>query len=136
MKQVSNDYKNAIIDLGRQYDVKITYGNTTLTNEQLNEVTPHYRADLLKSVMKQLDLDSNVDIPIGTEINCQFGLKVREGSNLLDVSQTKLGYSIDSSTGETTPGQKEGLEYDNAGNDEPLRLSRGRAHLRPGLCVQ
>ena len=103
MKQVSNDYKNAIIDLGRQYDVKITYGNTTLTNEQLNEVTPHYRADLLKSVMKQLDLDSNVDIPIGTEINCQFGLKVREGSNLLDVSQTKLGYSIDSSTGETTP---------------------------------
>ena len=84
MRQVSNDYKNAIIDLGRQYDVKITYGNTTLTNEQLNEVTPHYRADLLKSVMKQLDLDSNVEIPIGTEINCQFGLKVGNNYEYID----------------------------------------------------
>ena len=84
MKPVTNDYKEALLSLGREYDVRVTYVNTVLTNEQLNEVTPHYEGGMLKSVMKQLDLDSNVDIPIGTEINCQFGLKVGNSYEYID----------------------------------------------------
>lgn len=80
MKVHTNNFKNGIILHGRELDSKITYelnGETIeLGNAQLNSVTPHYEANILKSVMKQLDLDSNVDIPLMTTINYQFGLKV------------------------------------------------------------
>jgi len=88
MKSVSNDYKEQLTALGRQYNVLVNYTvngtNHTLSNSELNIVTPHYEGDLLKSTMKQLDLDSNVDIPIGTEINCQFGLLVGNDYEYID----------------------------------------------------
>ena len=80
MKVVTNGYKNNIKLLGKELDSKITYTingvETELGSEELNSVTPHYQADIMKSVMKQLDIESNVEIPIGTELNYQFGLKV------------------------------------------------------------
>jgi len=88
MKIVTNDYKTNIKTLGRQLDSKVTYTidgvQTELGTEQLNSVTPHYTGDILKSVMKCLDVDSNVEIPEGTEINYQFGVKTRSGKNLYD----------------------------------------------------
>lgn len=88
MKTVTDQYKNALGSLGRQYKVLVSYEQNNqqieLSNEDLNIVTPHYEGDLLKSVMKQLDLDSNVDIPIGTEINCQFGLLVGNAYEYID----------------------------------------------------
>lgn len=81
MKTHTSAFKNNIKLLGRELDDLITY---TLNNEEielggetLNSVTPHYQSTILKSAMKQLDIDSNIDIPIGTEINYQFGVKVR-----------------------------------------------------------
>ena len=78
MKTITSDYKNAIKTLGREIDAKITY---TLNNEEvelggdmLNSITPHYEGGILRSVMKQLDIDSNQDIPIGTILECQFGV--------------------------------------------------------------
>lgn len=80
MKTHTNQLKTNISTLGRQLNSKITYqlnGETIELGEySLNSVTPNYKADILKSVMKQLDIDSNVDIPIGTVINYQFGVKV------------------------------------------------------------
>ena len=80
MKAHTSDFKTNIAQMGKQLDSKITYtisGTTTeLGKEELNSVTPHYKADILKSVMKQLDIDSNVDIPIGTIVNYQFGVKI------------------------------------------------------------
>ena len=80
MKVVTNDYKTNVKTFGRELDSKITYTingvETELGSEELNSVTPHYKADILKSVMKQLDIDSNVDIPLNTVINYQFGVKV------------------------------------------------------------
>lgn len=80
MKIHSDNFKKAIKSLGRMQDVRITY---TLNNKQLildgeniNSITPNYEASLLKSVMKSLELDSNVDIPIGTEIKFEYGLLV------------------------------------------------------------
>ena len=80
MKIHSDNFKEKIKSLGRMQDVRITY---TLNNKQLildgeniNSITPNYEASLLKSVMKGLDLDSNVDIPLGTEIKFEYGLLV------------------------------------------------------------
>lgn len=82
MKLISQTYKNNIKELGKEIDSIITY---TINNvemelgvEQLNSVTPHYEGNILKSVMKQLDIESLVDIPIGTIVNYQFGVKVND----------------------------------------------------------
>ena len=98
MKTHSNDFKQLIKLNGRQLDSKITYelgGETIeLGSEQLNSITPHYEADILKSVMKQLDVDSNVIIPIGTEINYQFGLLVDGNYEYLDFGNY-IVYSVE-----------------------------------------
>ena len=88
MKTHTNAFKENIKTLGRELDSKISFeigGQTIeLGGELLNSITPHYEADILKSVMKQLDIDSNIEIPIGTEINYQFGLKVGNSYEYLD----------------------------------------------------
>lgn len=88
MKTHSSEYKEQIKLLGRQLDSKITY---TIENEEielgaedLNSITPSFKGTLLKSVMKELEIDSNVEIPEGTEINYQFGLKVNGSYEYLD----------------------------------------------------
>ena len=88
MKAHTNRFKEEIGSNGRQLDSIITYklnGVTqTLTSEQLNGVTPTFQGAILKSVMKQLDIDSNVDIPIGTSINYKFGVLVDGKFEYLD----------------------------------------------------
>ena len=80
MKAHSNEFKEEIKMLGKQQDVRITYminnEQITLGSEDINSATPNYEASLLKSVMKVLDLDSNTDIPLSTEIKFEYGLLV------------------------------------------------------------
>ena len=80
MKAHTSDFKNQIKTTGRELDSKITYSlngvNVELGKEQLNSITPTYQGALLKSVMKELDIDSNVYIPEKTILNYQFGVKV------------------------------------------------------------
>lgn len=80
MKIHTNDFKNELIKFGREIDCIISYelnGDTIeLGSSELNSITPHYEGSILKSVMKQLDIESNVEIPKETVLNCQFGLKV------------------------------------------------------------
>lgn len=82
MKTHTNKFKTNIKEFGRELDSIITY---TLNNEEielgmeeLNSVSPHYESNILKSTMKQLDIDSNVDIPLNTIINYQLGVKTRD----------------------------------------------------------
>lgn len=88
MKTHTNTFKTNIARFGRDLDSKITYtdnGSTIeLGAEDLNSITPHYQGDILKSVMKQLDIDSNVEIPVGTVVNYQFGVKVGNNYEYLD----------------------------------------------------
>lgn len=88
MKTHTNAYKTNIKLLGREIDSKITYTlneeEIELGKEDINSITPHYEGSMLKSVMKQLDVDSNVEIPLGTEINYQFGLKVENDYEWID----------------------------------------------------
>ena len=80
MKTITNDYKFNIKEFGRELSSKITYSineeSIELGPEQLNSITPHYESSILKSAMKQLDVDSNVEIPVGTILNYQFGVKI------------------------------------------------------------
>lgn len=80
MKTHTVNYKNNIKKMGRMLDSIITY---TINNEQIvlgkeniNSITPHYEGSILKTTMKQLDIDCNIEIPVNTEINYQFGVKV------------------------------------------------------------
>ena len=80
MKTITSDYKDTIKEFGREIDAKLSYTIGGVAKElgadNLNSVSLHYEGGLLKSVMKQLDIDSNTDIPLGTQITAQFGVKV------------------------------------------------------------
>ena len=82
MKAHTSDFKNTIKEYGREIDSKITYMQNgdivELGNDELNSVTPHYEGSILKSVMKQLDIEADREIPIGTIVHYDFGVKVGE----------------------------------------------------------
>jgi hypothetical protein len=92
MKVHTQAFKDNVCLFGRELDSKITYTlnneDIELGTEELNSVSPHYEGGILKSVMRQLDIDSNVDIPLETILNYQFGVKVGEdvetGSNVYE----------------------------------------------------
>lgn len=98
MKAHTSDFKNNIKTLGRELKSVISYEiegeSYQLDNETLNSITPHYEGAILKSVMKQLDIDSNVEIPVGTEINYQFGIKVGNSYEMLDFGNY-IVYSVE-----------------------------------------
>lgn len=83
MKTHTIDFKSQLTELGRELRGVITYNNTEL-EEEIYSITPHYNADLLKSVMKQLDLELTVDIPLNTVINCQIGILVNNSYEMLN----------------------------------------------------
>ena len=84
MKAHTSNYKQQIKEMGRELDSIITFGDTVLRGEQLNAVTPSFQSAILKSAMKQLDIDSNVLIPVGTILRYQFGVKVNEEYEYID----------------------------------------------------
>ena len=83
MKQHTSQFKEAIKDMGREIESIITYGETTL-HEELYAVTPLFQSNLLKSAMKQLDIESSVDIPLETVLNYKLGILVNEEYEYLD----------------------------------------------------
>lgn len=98
MKTHTTSFKENINIFGRELDSKITY---TLNNEvielgtiDINSITPHYEGGILKTVMKQLDIDTNVMIPVGTIINYQFGLKINDVFEYIDFGNY-IVYSIE-----------------------------------------
>lgn len=82
MKAHTSNFKDSIKQFGKQIDCKINYyidgEMIELGSEELNSITPTFEGSILKSVMKQLDIVSNIKIPVGTIINCKFGLSVNE----------------------------------------------------------
>ena len=88
MKIRSEGFKNQIKKMGRELDSKISFTTDGIVNElgleQLNSVTISYEGNILKSVMKQVEIDSNVLIPVGTTFSCRFGLKVNGEYEYID----------------------------------------------------
>ena len=83
MKTHTSGFKENLIKLGRELRGLITY-NSTILEEEINSISLHYNSDLLKSVMKQLDLELTVDIPLNTVINCQAGILVNDEYEMLN----------------------------------------------------
>lgn len=83
MRSHVGSFKNMLPYVGRKIDNIITYGQTTL-HDELYSVSKHYEANILKSVMRQLDIESSVDIPLGTVVNYQFGLEIFGDYEYLD----------------------------------------------------
>ena len=75
MKTHSEDFKENIGTGGRQIHSIISYGNTELTSE-LFSISYSYEGNVLKSVMKKLEIESLVDISLNTVVNWQFGVLV------------------------------------------------------------
>ena len=98
MKTHTSSFKENIPKFGRELDSKITYTinneEIELGSEELNSITSHYEGAILKSVMKQLDIDSNVEIPIGTILRYQFGVKVNGEYEYIDFGNYVV-YSIE-----------------------------------------
>lgn len=84
MKAHSPKFKENIKLLGRELDSKISYTidgvDYELGNEDLNSITPNVESYILKSAMRGLRIDSNVEIPEKTIINYKFGVKVRQAT--------------------------------------------------------
>ena len=88
MKAHTNQFKTNIKTFGREIDAIITYllgsEEIELTGDKLNSINLRYEGKILKSIMKQLTIDSNEEIEKGTEINFQFGVKVGNNYEYLD----------------------------------------------------
>lgn len=87
MKQHTAEFKQELTKMGKQIDSVITYtlNNETITlHDELYAVTPMFEGNLLKSVMKQLDVESSVMIPYGTLINYKLGVLVGNTYEYLD----------------------------------------------------
>ena len=84
MKAHSQAFKNNIVLFGKEINSKITYiienVEYELSNEDLNSITPNFNSSILKSAMRGLKIDSNIEIPKDTIVHLEFGVKVREAS--------------------------------------------------------
>lgn len=92
MRAHSQDFRNAISTYGRKIKHKITYwqnyGEVELEDIlSINSVT---NADLLKTVMKELDFNSKKQLPKETVINYKLGIKVNDEYEYIDFGQYKV----------------------------------------------
>lgn len=94
MKTISNEYKEQLRALGKEIDSIITIGETELTSEQINSANLHYEGNILKSVMKQLDLVLVDPLEKNTELNYKFGIKVNDEYEYIDYG-TFIVYQCD-----------------------------------------
>lgn len=80
MKQHTNNFRTALKTLGRELDVQLTYtenGETQIVElSDILNVTPIINGGIIKSVMKQLELELKVSIPQNTILNLAIGIKV------------------------------------------------------------
>lgn len=88
MISVSNEYKSAITK-PRTIDGKVVIGNTTLTSKEVNQIRRTFNTTLFKSVLKQVELDSNVPIQKGQTINPQVGLLLNNGFEYVSLGSYK-----------------------------------------------
>lgn len=83
MKAHSQNFKKELVKMGRQF-THIIISNQAILQSELISITPHFKTNILKSAMKQLDIESKVDIPKGTQVNYQLGVWVDNDYEFLD----------------------------------------------------
>ena len=82
MKIVTSGFKDALIESGREFDSKIIFTisgtTTTLGPEELTNTNLSYKGSILKSIMKQLEFETETNIPLETILEYRIGLKVND----------------------------------------------------------
>ena len=124
MKVHTNAFKEQIKEMGRELDSLITFGSTELGSEQLNSVTPSFESSILKSAMKMLEIDSNVEIPKGSVVNYKFGVKVNGTYEYLDFGNY-IVYSVEK--------QEDTLSYKIVCYDKMLNTMKDYTTLQDGV---
>lgn len=80
MKKIPNNFLQELTKNGRQIDAIITYqenGNTvTLDSDEIIAIKPMKKTQLLKSLMKECDIETANPIPKDTQINIKIGLLI------------------------------------------------------------
>lgn len=97
MKSHTSDFKNELKKMGRQFTDIVTYiqdEEEIQLQDELYSVTPHYEANLLKSVMKEIEIESKVEIEKNTIINYQLGILVNNNYEYLNFGNY-IVYSIE-----------------------------------------
>lgn len=93
MKEHTSNFETEIKTYGREQAVQVIFEQdgqqVVLDNENVFSVTPNFKASLLKSAMKSLILDCNVEIPVGTRLQFKYGILVNNAYEYLD-----FGYYI------------------------------------------
>lgn len=119
MKNVSEKFVKEITSYGRMLDTIITYTingkECFLDSDTLFSVTPHFEGNILKSVMKQLDIESSVAIPKDTVINVKFGVQVDLSLTVAEVHAMKVNRLNEIPVSLLSSGLK-GFEYIDLGN--------------------
>lgn len=94
MKDIDNKIISEIKQYGRMLDTIITYEingeEHLLDSDVLYSVNPHFNSDLLKSVMKELDIESAVEIPKGTLLNIKLGVLVDLSITVAELTKMKM----------------------------------------------
>ena len=83
MKQHTQEFKNKIKEMGRQISTKLIY-NDNILEQELYSANIYYDGNILKSIMKTLEVESSVEIPLNEVVNFQFGILVDENYEYLD----------------------------------------------------
>lgn len=123
MKVHTNAFKEQIKEMGKELDSLITFDGTELGSEQLNSVTPSFESSILKSAMKMLEVDSNVEIPKGSVVNYKFGVKVNGVYEYLDFGNY-IVYSVEK--------QEDTMSYKVVCYDKMLNTMRDYVSLQNG----
>lgn len=79
MKQCSQDFIQELQSLGRQLDCKVEYtlnSEEITLHDELYSISPSFKGNILKSVMKEMVIESSVEIPNETIINVKIGLLI------------------------------------------------------------
>lgn len=91
MKDIPNNFLQELAKNGRQIDAIITYqenGNTiTLDSDEIIAIKPIKKTQLLKSLMKECDIETSKPIPKNAEINVKIGLLINNEYNYINLGK-------------------------------------------------
>ena len=87
MKNCSSEFKQEVSLLGKQQKLIISYNGIEISNETINSASMFYEGNLLKSMMKSLEIESTEAIAINTELTVQYGLLVNDEYEYIDLGK-------------------------------------------------
>lgn len=75
MSDVTQTFKDNIKKYGRQLDAFVTVNNSVIDAEQINSIIPSFNVKLFKTVMRSIEIDSNIKIEKDSTLNLKVGIK-------------------------------------------------------------